>query len=141
MRRRGFTLVELAITISISAVMIPAVFLLLRTAEANARRALSRARTAESMRTFSEELRRDLRTMRFVNDTGLVLAGPGCEARYELRGSILVRAGCDGARAVARDVASVERTAWGAEVVFAQHVAPPKEPIRTRYRIAFGVER
>ncbi len=137
-RQRGFTLVELAVTITITAILLPATFLLFRAVEGRIHGWLASARVAESTRTFSEELRRDLRTMRFTAETGFTLASPGCEVRYVVEGTTLMRHGCDGDRAIARDVETLARTAWGAEITYASHVAPPKAPKRTTFRIGLA---
>ena len=137
----GFTMVELAVVVVIMAIMLPAVFLLLHTIEAEQRRALSTVESSRAMRTVSEELRLDLQTRSWVDGETLALRGPGpCgEVGYALEGGVLLRrqdASCGGTRALARHVETVARHPWGLEVVFASNVGI-SQPVRTTFRMGF----
>lgn len=124
-RRSAFTAVELAIVISISAVLVPAIYVLGRNVQSGFLESLATVRAADAARALSEELRHDRATMRWddVATVALALAGDGACSRivYRLDGRTLVREGaagdCGAPRAIAKDVVSVQRTAWGVELV------------------------
>ena len=144
-RRRGpgFTLVELAITLSISALTIPAIYLFLRSTERTLFETAAQVQSAEAARSISEELRRDLTTMHWSNAETLALEGTGaCGAvRYEIANGVAHRRAdpeCNGGdRAIARHVESLKRTPWGVEMVFAFHTRAT-EPYRVTILFAGG---
>ncbi len=132
MKARGFTLLELAIVMSIVAILIPLLWLSGRTLEAEHRDALADATAAREMRALSEELRRDLRTLRWQGSTGLVLEGTGscAHVEYVLTGEVLERRAlesCGGTRVVAAQVQGIERTTRRLEVLFAHHAGRESE--------------
>lgn len=111
--RRGFTLVELAIVLTILAIVTPAVFLLMRSIADDHARAVARLEDADAVRLVSESLRQDLRTGRLASaPAGLRVEGPGAcfPVDYRVDGSVLVReapAACGGAQALARRARSL----------------------------------
>lgn len=108
MRRRGFTMVELATCLSISALLVPLCFLFLRTLSARHERALWQLETAAAVRTLSEQ--REL-------DRGQT----ACAAAYELVADTVVRsasAECGGSLVLARGVSRFEQGADGVTVTF-----------------------
>lgn len=142
-RNRGFTLVELAITLSISVLTAPAIYLFLRAAERNLFETAAQVQSAEGARSISEELRRDLTVMHWANAETLALEGSGaCGAvRYEVVDGVVHRRaepGCNGGdRAIARHVESLKRTPWGVEMVFAFHTRA-SDPYRVTFSFAGG---
>ena len=131
---RGFTLVELSIVVSIFAILLPAIFLFERSFESAALRADAALDAAAGMRSFSEELRLDLRTLH-LGPEDLALSGGCGTVRYTIVDGALVRdAGseCGGRRALARHVASVTRRGALVEVVFSTPVGR-KNPETTSF--------
>jgi len=106
--RRGFTLLELAIVLTLLAVLSPALFLLMRGIADDHARAAARLEDADAVRLVSETLRQDLRTGRLASaPAGLRLEGPGAcfPVDYRVVGAVLWReapAACGGAQALAR---------------------------------------
>lgn len=141
--RRGFTLLEFAICLSILALLVPAVFMMGRAFEEHAFQAAAQAEAASAMRSVSEEFRRDLKTMGWPDDTQLKLAGAGqCPAvEYRLTPEhTLVREGAEGcgpARTLAANVRSIERLTGGLRVVFFKRVAVGRERTDT-FTMGFG---
>lgn len=132
MSRRAFTVAELAISISILAIVVPLVFHTATGWEENHALALWHVQTADSLRTVTEELRLDAWG-------GEVLESGEGELRFE-RGDCIVRyavdpagtlvrravAPCDGTRALARGVSSLERVPGGVEIVFSRVLRPSR---------------
>jgi prepilin-type N-terminal cleavage/methylation domain-containing protein len=141
--RRGFTLIELAVSLSILALLVPLVFMMGRSFEEHAFQAAAQAEAAAAMRSVSEELRRDLKTMGWPDDTALKLAGAGqCPSvEYKLNAdSTLVREGAEGcgpARTIAANVRSISRETGGLRVVFFKRVAAGRERTDT-FIMGFG---
>ena len=124
MRARGFTLIELSIVISITALLLPLVWFFGRALEADHRDALAQTVASREMRALTEELRRDLRTLRLEGPDGLRLTGAACRVEYALAGEVLERRApeaCGGTRAVASPVRSLLRSGARLEVRFAHH--------------------
>ena len=127
MRRRwtaGFTVIELVVCISVASLLIPSVFMAWRSMSRAHYRASARLDAASGMRAFSEELRRDLMSMRVVasptSRTQLTLKGPVIEpaapcpkVTYRIDEHDVLRregaAGCGPARAVATSVRSIRQ--------------------------------
>lgn len=109
-RERGFTLVELAIVVSILAVVVPLILVFGRALEARDREIQAQQAFAASARTVSEELRRDLHLG--VAASGLSFTGDAtCGAVSYQRndeGVLLRKSVSCGERFVARDVEKVE---------------------------------
>lgn len=145
MKRRGggFTLIELAIVTSISAVLVPGIYLFWRSAQKGLTEAVAQVESADAARIVSEELRHDLLTLWWKDEESLVLAGKGpCkEVRYEVVESVLHRRAADacggGDRALARHVESLRRTRWGVEMTFARNVGAAT-PHRVTVQFAGG---
>jgi prepilin-type N-terminal cleavage/methylation domain-containing protein len=143
--RRGFTLIEMAIVISILALLVPAIYVFHRDFEAQEQTALLSAEAARGMRSVSEELRRDLRTLRWSPDNAMVLLGTEGTAcrlvRYEVTedGVLLRNAGseCGGPRPVARGVSAIGREGAAVEVTFSRRVRGPDARTLT-FRFAGG---
>jgi type II secretory pathway pseudopilin PulG len=138
MKARGFTALELALVITISSLVVASAFLLLRAFEGQDYRALAEAEAARGMRAFSEELRRDLRTLRLEPGSALALSGPCGRVEYTLQEGSLLRKGeaaCGAPRAVSAGVASVARTPLGVEVTFAR-VVDVGPPLQTQFLLA-----
>ena len=91
--RRGFTAVELAVVLSISAVLTPLVYQTHRRFEQSGELARFHLDSALMLRDLREEARADGR----------------CDARYELRESALWRSGCGVERVVATRVRTFEQ--------------------------------
>jgi prepilin-type N-terminal cleavage/methylation domain-containing protein len=144
MNRRGFTAIEICIVLSILSVMVPISFLVWRSFESQYRDALAHAQAAAQMRGLSEELRRDLLTMKWENATSVALVGPGACSRVEYAvdptGIVFRRGapGCGDPRPVARDIASLKAIPEGVEVVFSTRTGAP-QPFTTSF--VFGAPR
>lgn len=122
-RARGFTMVELAIVVSIIGLVVPAAFLLVRSFAVQQQRALFHLEVADATRSISEELRADLRTGALADGDGLQLTGKGeCfPVTYRVSEGVLVReapVACGGSRAIARGVQRLTRTRAGLAVQF-----------------------
>lgn len=103
--RRGFTVVELAICLSISALLVPLCFMFMRTLEARVDLAHFHLETVEAVRTLGEQLERDQ-------------AGR-CEVHYAVADSALLRqapAECGGDQVLAKRVTRFERVPGGVEL-------------------------
>ena len=144
--RRGFTLIELSVVVSILALVVPLIFVLQRDLEAQHQGTLQAVEAARGMRSLSEELRRDLRTMRWKESAGLALVARtgsgGCQGvAYSVNEeSVLIReaaGGCGGNRAVARGVKRIAREGRLVEVTFGRPVRAGVERTAT-FRL--GVE-
>lgn len=138
--RTGFTLVELAVVLSLMAVAVPAVFHFHRAFDAGHREALARLDAARGMRSFSEELRRDLRSATLDAQSVVLVGPPPCErVEYAVddAGVLSRRAGeaCGGPRPVAMGVGKLERRPWGVTVTFARRTGRA-DPFLTRFDLA-----
>jgi len=143
-RRQGFTLVELAICLTLLALLIPLVYAFARDMEDRTALGLSSLETADAVRTVSETLRQDARSARWTDPTGLTLRrADGCEVRYLVKDSVLMRKSgepCAGPHALARRVTSMERVTGGVEVVFSLPRRPgPTEGTQVKVRIPVEV--
>ena len=118
MSGRGFTLVELAICLSIMTALIPALYAL--SLEMSDRTHLSswHLETADAVRTVSEALRSD-RLGGERLPTGLSFRSGDCTSSYTLaEGSLLRSDSCGGEQVLARGVSSLSAEPGGVEVTF-----------------------
>ena len=140
--RAGFTLIEVAIVIVLLSIALPILFGFMRTIQIGQHRALGRAESVRALRTISEEIRRDLRVLRWEDTLSLAMVGPGKCKRIEYRvdqNNILLRIadpGCGSTRPIARNVETVRRTEYGLEVVFSRRIGA-RDP--AEYRLEMGM--
>ena len=124
MNRRGFTLVELAICLSITTLLMPLIYRYAIAIEDRSVLGLWHLETADGVRTVAEEIRLDAGRSSTVEGTDLRFRTAACEVQYTLSESqVLVReatAECGGTRALARDVEALTRTAGGVDITFAR---------------------
>jgi len=114
--RRGFTLMELAICLSIAALLLPLLFLHGRNISESHERALFQSEATAALRTVSEELRRDAHGHRLAAQGPVRFEGHGCTIDYVVRDRVLSREAtdaCGGRRALAREVVELERAPHG----------------------------
>lgn len=120
--RRGFTLIELACSLSILAVLVPIMFSAYRTLEAGQRQAQHQVEAVRGMRTLSETLDADLLRMTWRGGEGMELEGPCGRVRYVVREGILLREGdvaCGpSSQGLARGVRTIERSPQGVRLVW-----------------------
>ena len=136
--KRGFTLIEMAVVLTVSALVVPLVFALAHTFEVDHLRAADSAQAAQSMRAVSEELRRDLSTMRVSDEPGLVLlSARGCaRVEYAIADEVLLRRACDDVRPVARHVLALRRDGRSLTVEFGRPLRPDVKS-QTFFRLAW----
>jgi len=121
--RRGFTLIELAVVVSILGVLVPICYAMHRQNEADVLAAEASIEAAHAARAVSEELRRDLWTHSLAAEgTVLVGAAPCDRIEYAVGdGDVVWRRApeaCGGARAIARNVGALRRDGGEVVVVF-----------------------
>lgn len=105
----GFTLIELAMVLSITALLVPLIFAFHRQLETAQLRAQGRLDSAASIRSVVEELRRD-GLSGWRSGERSFRAG-ACEITYVVEEGVLFRRTtepCGGSRAIARRVAALE---------------------------------
>jgi prepilin-type N-terminal cleavage/methylation domain-containing protein len=133
--RRGFTLIEMAICIAIGAALAPMIFGLGRSFEKQHVRALAELDSAQAMRTVSEDLRRDLQSMRMVDGPAVALEGACGRVEYAASEGVLTRkaeAACGGTRALARRVRALRREGARAMVLeFERPVEPGSSAVNS----------
>lgn len=127
--RRGFTMIELAVMVSILSILVPLLYVGYRQMEAGYIRVETRLDAGRAARSFSEELRRDLWTHRLAEGSGVALEGAApCEhILYEVREGVLWRKApdaCGGARAIARNVGALTRDGSGILLVYRRRLRP-----------------
>ena len=74
--RRGFTMVELAIVVTLLTILVPLIFMLFRLGAADFQKANATLDAADQVRDLSEELRLDARNGQLAA-TGLTFEGVG----------------------------------------------------------------
>lgn len=120
--RRGFTLLEMAVNLSLMAVLIPLIYSAYRALEGSQRQAQHQLEAARGMRTVSEALDADLLHMAWRGNEGLELEGPCGRVHYAVRDGVLLREGdaaCGPAsQGLARGVRAIERSAQGLRLVW-----------------------
>lgn len=125
--RRGFTLMEMAIVLSVAALTIPVVWNL--SAQASDAAALGRwqLEAADGIRTLAEELALDARSGAPTADE-VGFTAPDCPVRYRvIEGDLLVREApesCGGSRGLAAFVESIAWSPGGVDVTFAFRLRP-----------------
>ncbi|MBL8935205.1 MAG: type II secretion system protein [Archangium sp.] len=111
--RRGFTMVELAIVLTLLAILVPLIFLFFNRGAADFQKANATLEAAEQLRDLSEELRLDAR-QGALSAAGLTFEGAACgPVSYRLLDTSVVReapASCGGTRALVRHVREFVRT-------------------------------
>lgn len=122
---RAFTLLELAIVVSITGVLVPTIFWSWRSIDDQQRVSVARVSAASAVRGVADELRRDARTRQWAGApaTGpaVTLEGgaPCSSIAYRVERTVLVRDACGDARALARHVRAIERSDETVTLTFA----------------------
>ncbi len=127
MNQRGFTMVELAIVVSIAAILLPLVYSFAWHLESQRALVQWNLEVADATRSLNEELRLDRRAGGLVAGPALRFDRPTCPAEYLLVDQTLVRradAACAGDRGLARNVGSFERVDGGVELIFVRALRP-----------------
>ena len=141
-RTRGFTLIELSLVLSLTALLVPAVFLAWRSLEAEMTRAQRTLDAAEVVRTVGEELRLDARSGRLAPGAVEFERRDACgPVRYALTsaGALLrtAPAACGGEKALASGVSGLRRVPGGVELDLRLEVRPDLVETQTLF---FAVE-
>lgn len=123
---RGFTAFELALGLSISAILVPSIYLLGREMQNTERVTRWHLETAAAIERVDAELQSDVE--RQPLEAGKTVEWPGpCPVRYTVtEGQTLERQageGCGGTRVLATGVQSFSRVPEGVELVFALRLA------------------
>lgn len=138
-RSRGFTAVELAIVISISAILAPLLFLFARDLESLQRVAQWHLETAAAVQRIDEALRMDARSGPRA-DGVLAWAGP-CGARYVVTETFALERqaadACGGHQVLATGVRSITPATGGVELSF---VLPLRDDLSRKTEVFFPVE-
>lgn len=126
--RRGFTLLELAIVLTIGTILIPLLWQFGAYMQAQQELATFELDVAEAIPTLAEELRADGRSLSAGDGGGVAFARDGCTVAYEVNAeAVLVRRGagtCPSERGLSRRVESIAWTEGGVDVVFARALRP-----------------
>jgi len=134
--RRGFTMFELAIVLTIGVILVPLVWAWLVQEEDQARLAAWELEIARALPTVSEELMADARLGVAMDGPSVAFRRAACEVTYEVQGGSLIRTAgeaCGGTRALATRVESFAPVRDGVELTFAR----PLRPARTARRTVF----
>ncbi len=113
MKKRGFTLVELAVVLSITSLLVPLVWMFVRQLETTLVLASWHLESAAAVRTVTEQLEGDQRN--------------ACHAHYALEEGALVRSAderCGGHVVLARGVTRFERVRGGVELTLTRRLTP-----------------
>lgn len=124
--KRGFTLLELAVVVSILGVVTPTAFAVWRHIDDEQRLSVARLGAVAAVRGIGDDLRRDARNRTWAtrattaDDVGVALDGGATCKRvvYRVDRSALFRDACGDVRALARHVASIARTGDAVTVTF-----------------------
>ena len=126
--KRAFTLIEMAICLTILSILVPIVYAALRGHMDHAAIAQWRLECADAARAVAEELRLDARQGAPRRGAEVVAFGGDCGGTYTVNADgALVReapAGCGPPRALARRVTSIAWAPGGVEVAFARTLRP-----------------
>jgi len=128
--RRAFTAVELAICLSILAIIVPLVYAGARAVGDTHQLGLWHLQTADEIRTIREELRADARRGLPLPDQPLSWRLGDCTVSYQLDGDVLLRhapAACGGSRALAVGVEAIEPSDLGVAITFVRILRPTLE--------------
>lgn len=119
-RARGFTAIELAVCLSISAVLVPSVFVFARSLESTQRVAQWHLENADAVQRIDEALQRD--AARGAMEQGGLAWGGACPVRYVVTGAFALerQAGeaCGGTQVLAAGVRSMTRVPGGVALSF-----------------------
>jgi len=123
--KRGFTLVELSVNLTVAAVILPLIYALARGVEDRVTIGLWHLETADGVQTVAESLRADARTGRLAPGEEPRFLRDGCAVVYRVdEEQVLLREGCGTTEGMARFVASVARVEGGVELHFARPLRP-----------------
>ncbi len=140
--RRAFTAVELAICLSILAILVPLVYAAARGVEDNHQIGLWHLKTAQEVRSLADAMRADQRQGQPVDGESLSWKLGACTVRYRLDpvGAVLREApsACGGSAALAAGVEALEPQPGGVEITFLRHLRPTREERSTVF-IPLGV--
>ncbi len=126
-RALGFTAVELAVCVSISAILVPSAFHFARSLEMTQRVASWHLETADAVQNIDEWLQHDA-----------VRGALACHVDYVVTpGLILERRACDGAQVLASGVRRFERVPGGVELSF---VLPLREDLVRTTEVFLALE-
>lgn len=118
MTARGFTLVELALCLSLVTILVPAVYIFSLGVSDRTHLASWHLETADAVRTISEVLRSD-RLSRERLPEGISFRSGDCVSSYTVSEGALLRSdSCDGEQVLARGVSSLSAATGGVEVTF-----------------------
>lgn len=141
MSRRGFTVVELAIVLSISIILIPLVYSGVHAIAETHALGLWHLHSAEQLRTVTEELRLDARAGAAVQGTPLTWRRGACLVSYRVdEHGVLSREAdeaCGGTRALATGVTALDPVEGGVELELTRILRPTR---REHTRVFIPVE-
>ena len=119
-RRDGFTLVELAICLSLLTILVPLMYSYALGIEDRFSLGMWHLRTADQVRTVSESLQRDQQAGT-LQDGSVRFTHRGCTIDYRLTEDVLIREdSCGGSQALARGVTALNRLPDGVALRFTQ---------------------
>jgi prepilin-type N-terminal cleavage/methylation domain-containing protein len=125
-RRRAFSLVELAVVLAVMAVLSPIVYAAIRGWEEQRDLAAWHLRSAGELADIAEELRIDAR-LGYPLPGAVGFQRAACSVTYLVRGRTLVREGCGRSTGLARDVARATWAPGGVEVELVRRLRPDAE--------------
>ena len=118
MNRRGFTLVELAVCMTLLAILAPLLYSYALGIEDRFAAGRWHLQAADQLHTVADRLQADARRGALM-ESAVQFRHEECVVDYRLEDNALVRASsCDGTQTLARGVTALARKANGAEVTF-----------------------